>query len=598
MSDLENSLNTAFEAYNNHCFDMAEELAREVLTVSPTNGDALYLLGLIAYRAGALEPAEKLLYDAVKLYPKQENYALALASILQKEGRLDEALSFYSKYPQNAAAVAQEGYIYLQKGQNDFALSAFQKALSLDQTCLTAWIGEALVFRKEGRHTEALDQLEKAQEIGSSAELDYQLSVQNRFCQNVRKALQYINSALTKEQPAAFYNEKGLILEKLNDFSGAKEAYETAVRVNQYAPDSFANLGNLYLQQKEYRLAEDYYKKALALDETFLNAHHNLAVALCAQGRKAEGLEHYREALLIDKTHIPSLYNLAMVLEETGDYEEAAGLYFNILALKAQPPAVEFRIESTLAALYEQKKEAQKEAIRFAKGWVKHFPNSIVAWHTLNAFTHQTEDSKTAAAYAKALYEAFADTYEEKMKDLKAAALNETLDYLNALPEKSLGSVLDLGCGTGLFGAGLSKPFEKLIGVDFSKEMLQKAEQKNVYSALTEKEVLTFLKTDKGSYQYIVAIELSGYLPELESFISLVRERIAPRGLFIFSIENSALAKSELSPQGRYLYAPKAVEKLLKENNFQVEETKELALRKEGVGDKYASGTLFTVRAV
>ena len=115
---------------------------------------------------------------------------------------------------------------------------------------------------------------------------------------------------------------------------------------------------------------------------------------------------------------------------------------------------------------------------------------------------------------------------------------------------------------------------------------------------LTEKEVLTFLKTDKGSYQYIVAIELSGYLPELESFLSLVRERIAPNGLFIFSIENSASAKSELSPQGRYLYAPKAVEKLLKENNFQVAETKELALRKEGVGDKYASGTLFTVRAV
>ena len=598
MNDLENSLNTAFEAYNNHCFEMAEELAREVLTVTPTNGDALYLLGLIAYRAGALEPAEKLLYDAVKLYPKQENYALALGSILQKEGRLDEALSFYSKYPQNAAAVAQEGYIYLQKGQNDFALSAFQKARTLDPSCLSAFIGQALVLRKEGRHTEALDQLEKAQEAGNSAELDYQLSVQNRLCQNEKKALHYINLALTKEQPAAFYNEKGLILEKLNDLTGAEEAYETAVQVNQYAPDSFANLGNLCLRQKKYRLAEDYYKKALALDESFLNAHHNLAVALCAQGRKAEGLEHYREALLIDKTHIPSLYNLAMVLEETGDYEEAAGLYFNILALKAQPKALEFRIESTLAALYEQNKEAQKEAIRFAKGWVKHFPNSIVAKHTLKALTHQSEDDETAAAYAKALYEVFADTYEEKMKDLKATALNEVLDYFKTLPDECLGYVLDLGCGTGLFGAGLSKPFEKLIGVDFSKEMLQKAEQKNVYSQLTEKEVTAFLKTDTLQYHYIIAVELSGYLPSLENFISLVRERMTTNGLFIFSIENTTTAKNELSERGRYLYAPKAVEKLMKENNFQVVQTKELALRKEGVGETYAAGTLFMARAV
>ncbi len=598
MSDLESSLNTAFDAYNNHCFDMAEELARDVLTVSPTNGDALYLLGLIAYRAGALEPAEKLLYDAVKLYPKQENYALALASVLQKEGRLDEALSFYSKYPQNAAAVAQEGYIYLQKGQNDFAFSAFQKAITLDQSCLTALIGQALIFRKEGRHSEALNILEKAYQVGNSAELDYQFSVQNRLCQNEKKALQYIESALTKEQPAAFYNEKGLILEKLNDWAGAQKAYETAVQVNQYAPDSFANLGNLWLKQKEFRVAEDYYKKALALDETFLNAHHNLAVALCAQGRKAEGLEHYREALLIDKTHIPSLYNLAMLLEETGDFEEAAGLYFNILALKAQPPAVEFRIESTLAALYEQGKEAQKEAVRFAKGWVKHFPNSIVAKHTLNALTHEAEDETSAFAYAKTLYEAFADTYDEKMKDLKAAALNETLHYLNAVPLKNLGTVLDLGCGTGLLGAGLSKPFEKLIGVDLSKEMLKKAEQKNIYSRLIEKEVSAFLKTDTHHYHFIIAIELSGYLPSLESFISLVRERTAPNGLFVFSIENGTTAKGELSAQGRYLYAPKTVEKLMRENKFQVTETKEIALRKEGFGDSYAAGTLFMARAV
>lgn len=593
MSDLDTSLNAAFEAYNNHAFDTAEDLVREVLTVSPANGDGLYLLGLIAYRAGALEPAEKLLYDAVKLYPDQENYALALASVLQKEGRLDEALSFYVKYPQNAEAVAQEGYIYLQKGQNDFAASAFKKALSLNQKCLTALIGQALVLRKTGQNTRALDMLQKAGRAGGSAELNYQLSVQNRLCGNSEAALRFIEQALAQERLASFYNEKGLVLEDLNKFEEAKAAYEAAIQINQYAPDSFANLGNLFLKNKEYRTAEDYYKKALALDESFLNAHHNLAVSLCEQGRKAEGLEHYREALLIDKTHIPSLYNLAMVLEETGDYAEAAGLYFNILALKAKPEALEFRISAALTGLYAQGKEAQKEAIRFAKGWIKHFPDSFVARHTLNALAGELNDKESVFEYTRELYDAFAATYEEKMAKLQAAALTKVLDFLNARPEENLKNVLDLACGTGLLGRGLSKPFQQLIGVDFSAEMLKKAAQKQVYTKLKRADIFDFLKTDTGLYQYIAAVELTGCLPDVAPLVQLVKEKLASKGVFIFSIENTAAGKKELSFQGRYLYQPRYVEKLLKENHFSIIQQTETALRKEGTGENYALGTIF-----
>lgn len=593
MSDLDNSLDMAFSAYNAHQFDMAEDLAREVLTVSPSNGDALYLLGLIAYRAGALEPAEKLLYDAVKLYPQSENYALALASVLQKAGRGDEALSFYVKYPDNAEAVAQMGYIYLQKRQADFAQSAFEKALNLNKACLSALIGQAIVLRMNGRHSEALNLLNEAAKIGVNAELNYQLSVQNRLNGNNAEALSHIEQALIEEQTASFYNEKGLVLERLERFEEAQQAYETAIDLNPYAPDSFANLGNLFLQNKLYRQAEDRYKKALALDNAFLNAHHNLAVALCGQDRKAEGLEHYREALLISKNHIPTLYNLAMLLEEMGDYSEAAGMYFNILALKAKPEMIEFRIADTLAALAEQGKNEAKEAVSFAKGWVKHFPDSVVAAHTLNALTHQSKEAQTALSYAKELYNSFAASYDETMEKLEAKALTAVCSLLNDSARDHLGAVLDLACGTGTLALKLQKPFETLTGVDFSAAMLEKAKQKNKYTQLVEKDVVAFLKADTAVYDFILAVELTGYLPTLNELFDSVLPRLKQNGQFIFTIENATAEKMELSAQGRYLYQPKFVEKLLVQTGFEIVRQEEIDLRKEGSNGAFAKGTLF-----
>ena len=129
MNNLDLILDEAFSLYNAGQIEQAEDLTRQVLNAEPSHGDALFLLGLIAYQSGALEPAADLLFQAVKLYPDIENYTLTLASVLQKQGRLDEALTHYEKFPNNPKGLAQRGFIYLLKNQKDFANSAFKKAL-------------------------------------------------------------------------------------------------------------------------------------------------------------------------------------------------------------------------------------------------------------------------------------------------------------------------------------------------------------------------------------------------------------------------------------------------------------------------------------
>lgn len=578
MSTTDQLLDTAFTAYNAADYDRAEELAREVLAVEPGHGDALYLLGLIAFQANALEPAAEILYGAVKLYPNVESYALALASVLHRQKHYDEALSFYEKYKNQPHVLSQMGIIYAQKGQNEWAKSAFNEALKLNQADSAALIGLAQLAQKEGDAAGAEKYLRDAQRLCPCADVYHRLAISAREANRLDEAIDFIQKALQSEQKAVYLNEYGLILEQSGDLDGALEKYIEASRLNAYYADAYANQGNIYLKKNDKVAAEDAYKRALANDRNFLAVHHNLAVLLFEQGRKAESLGHYQEAVIINPKHVPSIYNLAMILEDMGDYSEAAGLYFNALVLGLKTKELDLRIAATLTGLYKMGKDAQKQALEFAKGWVKNFPDNPVAKHTLAAFGGK-KDSQ-AAAYAKELFDAFAPTYETTMQKLQSKAVSTVVEMLG---DKSYKTVLDLACGTGLFATAFKGHYNSIVGVDISEEMLKKAAETKLYKKLINEPVETFLASNKQKFELIVAIEMIGYLDNPSVLFQGVRNHLTKNGHFALTVE-TAEKHNELSASGRYLYTADYIEKQLQSNGLKILSRQSIDLRKEDTG--------------
>ncbi len=65
--------------------------------------------------------------------------------------------------------------------------------------------------------------------------------------------------------------------------------------------------------------------------------------------------------------------------------------------------------------------------------------------------------------------------------------------------------ILDAGCGTGLVCNILyNKEYKNIVGVDFSKEMLNRALKKNVYKALSLCDLTQKLKFENNSFDAIV----------------------------------------------------------------------------------------------
>ena len=214
-----------------------------------------------------------------------------------------------------------------------------------------------------------------------------------------------------------------------------------------------------------------------------------MAIGLYKEKRIAEALEQYRAVLIRKPDNIETLFNLAIILEETGEYAEAAGLYFKLLLVQKSISGLDWRISNTLLNLAQIGKDGFKLAKDFVRGWIKNFPDNPVVKHTFATLMGEKETN--IKSYIKALFNDFAESYDSKMTELKAIAIEETISLI---PQKKYTDILDLGCGTGAFASHFSDEYKTLTGVDLSEEMINQASKTSKYTSLVTNDVLAFLK--------------------------------------------------------------------------------------------------------
>jgi predicted TPR repeat methyltransferase len=129
------------------------------------------------------------------------------------------------------------------------------------------------------------------------------------------------------------------------------------------------------------------------------------------------------------------------------------------------------------------------------------------------------------------------------------AALVERLDYrgpellleavrtIAGMP-LGLGSVLDLGCGTGLGGAAFRPHCDWLVGVDISPGMIEQARAKGLYDRLAVSDLLEFLAAERGaSHHLVLAADVFVYCSDIAPIAAAVAGVLAPGGLFAFTVE-------------------------------------------------------------
>jgi predicted TPR repeat methyltransferase len=143
----------------------------------------------------------------------------------------------------------------------------------------------------------------------------------------------------------------------------------------------------------------------------------------------------------------------------------------------------------------------------------------------------------------RALYDAWAPTYDTEIAQNGYATPTRIAKALAAHVTQKDAPILDFGCGTGLSGLALrSQGFDLIDGMDPSDDMLARARQKNAYRRLTRIAPTDTTPIEEGAYKTIAAIGVIGTGAAPASTFDILLRALPRGGLLGVSLNDHAIA--------------------------------------------------------
>lgn len=328
----------------------------------------------------------------------------------------------------------------------------------------------------------------------------------------------------------------GLLRHQQGDSDAAIRLIEQSLAEAPQYSDAYNNLGNIYNKLEQFEQAADAYGKALELNPDNAGAYSNFGVVLGHLSRFDEAVEAFTMAVSLMPDNSEFYRNLGNVFKKQGDFAKSAAAYRQVLSLK---PYNAENYENLCVVLYLQGNV--EEAILLVKQWLEYDPKNPLALHRLESYTGELSLPRASDEYICKTFDSFSDSFDMVLKGLEYKApflVADAVKDMQGKAEKAL-DILDAGCGTGLCGP-LIKPFAaKLVGVDLSAKMLDKARRRGCYDELFQAELTAFIKGYDSGCDLIVSADTLVYFGDLQPVSQAVASTLLFEGYFVFTLERS-----------------------------------------------------------
>jgi tetratricopeptide (TPR) repeat protein len=210
----------------------------------------------------------------------------SLASALQKQGRIDEAIRHYEEVirirPDYVHAHFNLGVILKDQGRIDEAIEHYEEALRFKPDYADAHYNLGNALRVQGRIDEAIKHYKEAIRIKP----DYMSAHKNLV----------------------------ILLKRQGRIDEAIKHYEEVLRIKPDFEFAHYTLGNFLKDQGRIDDAIRHYEEALRIKPDYVDAHNNLGIALIYKGDIAGAIDQFRKALQINPNYIYAKENLNKLL--------------------------------------------------------------------------------------------------------------------------------------------------------------------------------------------------------------------------------------------------------------------------------------------
>lgn len=317
-------------------------------------------------------------------------------------------------------------------------------------------------------------------------------------------------------------------------------------------------------------------QEALAHKPDDAEALYELGIAALSTGRHEAAIAAFRRVLRGDPRSVDALAGLASALRAHNQPAAALQEIDAALALAPYHPSLHHNRGNILMAL--NRREEATASYRTVLGLK---PDHEGAAYMLKSLTGGTTPEATPPAFVAAMFDQYAEKFEEH---LTGSLGYRTPSLIAAMLPGAVGTVLDLGCGTGLVATALTGRFSAIDGVDLSPRMIEKCRLKGLYRDLAVGEIGAYLSgatTAGRHYDLVVAADVFVYIGALDAVFRDTAAVLAPAGLFVFSLEHAEDGEFVLQPSGRYAHGQDYIRNLAAAVGFAVERVETAVLRRE-----------------
>jgi tetratricopeptide (TPR) repeat protein len=345
-----------------------------------------------ALRAEQLQAAQTL----AAAFPGNDDAVYLLGLVHNDQGDSATAIKFWERALELDASRADAndslGHALLLRDDYEKAEAYFRRALELDPTLPTANFRLATTLVHQGKVREAAAILERASSL--SAEGHRLLGEAYQHLREFDKAKASFEKALQlKPDFAEAHYGLSRVLGPLGETEKSREQFEkfsalkaqaneaarrlrsnfdTLGNTRRSVPQSFTDVGRVYMTQRRAREAEEFWLKAVALDPTNTLCRLQLAVLYQQTAKHSESLRFYEEVARIDPNDGLVHLNMGRVALKLDRLDRAEQAFREVIRLEPARPEG----HSALAQLYLQTNKDAVEAVRLAETAVRLEPEA------------------------------------------------------------------------------------------------------------------------------------------------------------------------------------------------------------------------------
>jgi Flp pilus assembly protein TadD len=242
----------------------------------------------------------------------------------------------------NAFVFFNLGVAHAQLGEVAFAERAYKKAIELDPKLGRAYLGLAVLLEKEGRSQEAVTWYQKgAQAVPEDMELRSALIGALRRRGALDEAVAEAKSALAlNSKSLPVYNDLGLVYLEKGDLSLADFVYTKAMSIEGGKNNASirCNYGWVLYQRGEIPQARVQFEEAYKLDAEYLPTLVYLASVFLDDRNYGDASPLLEKALRQEPENYGVLVNLGIAYRGLGKLAEAKAMYEKALVVRPSSP--------------------------------------------------------------------------------------------------------------------------------------------------------------------------------------------------------------------------------------------------------------------